>query len=225
VFEAMHNNAAEPLLQEHAILMTGELSGEQKNLVLEMFRAGVCRLLISTVVIEVGIDLPDATLMVIEHAERFGLLQLHQLRGRVGRSDKQSECMLVTTGNTAMERLSVLAVRCVCCRSRDLVLRFVLESLSLPPGHLRSLLRHVQPLAHGAAAVVGALPANQASANACRKRMTDSRWHLRTCGCGAPASSLDSGSQAMPPLASARSSPQQISPPTSATSRMPASAL
>ena len=102
---------AEPLLRDHALLIHGQMSSEQKHLVLDTFKAGRCRLLISTVVIEVGIDVPDATLMVVEHAERFGLLQLHQLRGRVGRSDKQSACVLVASAKQAVERLDVLTVR------------------------------------------------------------------------------------------------------------------
>eukprot|EP00892_Ulva_mutabilis_P000268 jgi/Ulvmu1/10241/UM060_0042.1 len=95
-------------LAQHAMVITGQMSGESKAMVLDVFRRGRCRLLLSTVVIEVGIDVPDATLMVVEHAERFGLLQLHQLRGRVGRSDKQSACTLVTTSKGPQERLQVL---------------------------------------------------------------------------------------------------------------------
>jgi ATP-dependent DNA helicase RecG len=103
--------AAGGVLAEHALVISGRMAGESKALALEAFRAGKCRLLLSTVVIEVGIDVPDATLMVVEHAERFGLLQLHQLRGRVGRSHKQSACVLVTPAKSSLERLQVLAVR------------------------------------------------------------------------------------------------------------------
>ena len=107
---AAMQGADSALLREHAMLIHGQMTGEQKHLVLKTFKEGRCRLLISTVVIEVGIDVPDATLMVVEHAERFGLLQLHQLRGRVGRSTKQSACVLVTAAQQAMERLQVLEV-------------------------------------------------------------------------------------------------------------------
>jgi superfamily II DNA helicase RecQ len=103
-------NSDRPLLKEHALIMHGQMEAKQKQLVLDAFKKGMRRLLVSTVVIEVGIDVPDATLMVVEHAERFGLLQLHQLRGRVGRSTRQSACVLVTAAQQACDRLQVLEV-------------------------------------------------------------------------------------------------------------------
>jgi ATP-dependent DNA helicase RecG len=102
-FELMQKSQ-KPLIKEHVMLMHGQMAGEQKQLVLDTFKQGSRRLLISTVIIEVGIDMPDATLMVVEHSE------LHQLRGRVGRSSKQSACVLVTASKQAIERLQVLEV-------------------------------------------------------------------------------------------------------------------
>lgn len=76
-------------------LLHGKLKPSQKQEVMEKFRSGEYQILFSTNVIEVGIDVPDATVIVINHVERYGLSQLHQLRGRVGRSEKQSYCILV----------------------------------------------------------------------------------------------------------------------------------
>lgn len=79
-------------------LLHGRMSPDEKELVMTRFKERELDLLVSTTVIEVGIDIPNATLMVIEHAERFGLSQLHQLRGRVGRGSAKSRCILLTPG-------------------------------------------------------------------------------------------------------------------------------
>ncbi len=76
-------------------LVHGRMPAAERDAALERFRAGEARVLVATTVIEVGVDVPEATIMVIERAERFGLAQLHQLRGRVGRGDKPSSCVLV----------------------------------------------------------------------------------------------------------------------------------
>jgi ATP-dependent DNA helicase RecG len=88
-------------------LLHGRMSGAVKNETLKDFRDKRYDILVSTTVIEVGIDIPDATIMVIENAERFGLAQLHQLRGRVGRGDKRSYCFLMSQ-SADNERLKIL---------------------------------------------------------------------------------------------------------------------
>ncbi|TIS58309.1 ATP-dependent DNA helicase RecG [Mesorhizobium sp.] len=100
-----------PLFGDRIGLVHGRMKGAEKDAAMRAFKQGDTRILIATTVIEVGVDVPDATIMVIEHAERFGLAQLHQLRGRVGRGDKPSSCVLLykdPLGETAKRRLSVM---------------------------------------------------------------------------------------------------------------------
>ncbi|WP_320201651.1 ATP-dependent DNA helicase RecG [Agrobacterium sp. rho-13.3] len=92
-------------------LIHGRMSGPEKDAAMLAFKSGETRLLVATTVVEVGVDVPDATIMVIEHAERFGLAQLHQLRGRVGRGDEASTCILLYKGplsENGKARLSIL---------------------------------------------------------------------------------------------------------------------
>ncbi len=92
-------------------LVHGRLSGGEKEKTMQAFAEGPLSLLIATTVIEVGVNVPEATVMVVEHAERFGLSQLHQLRGRVGRGDAKSSCLLLyqaPLGETAKARLETL---------------------------------------------------------------------------------------------------------------------
>ena len=92
-------------------LVHGQLRPEAKDAAMDRFVRGEAKLLVATTVIEVGVDVPNATLMVIEQAERFGLAQLHQLRGRVGRGADKSTCLLLRGGalsETARERLALM---------------------------------------------------------------------------------------------------------------------
>lgn len=96
---------------EEVVLVHGQLKPELKDSAMERFASGAAKLLVATTVIEVGVDVPASTLMVIEQAERFGLAQLHQLRGRVGRGSEKSTCLLLrgsAMSETARERLALM---------------------------------------------------------------------------------------------------------------------
>jgi ATP-dependent DNA helicase RecG len=92
-------------------LLHGKMAADEKESVMRRFQAKEIDLLVSTTVIEVGVDVPNATLMIIEHAERFGLSQMHQLRGRIGRGSAKSFCILMTGGkitDEAQQRLDTM---------------------------------------------------------------------------------------------------------------------
>ena len=92
-------------------LVHGRMKSKDKDEVMTRFKAGEIAILVATTVIEVGVDVPEATIMVIEHAERFGLAQLHQMRGRVGRGTGRSSCLLLYQGplsETAKSRIAIL---------------------------------------------------------------------------------------------------------------------
>ena len=95
-------------------LLHGRMPPERKRRAMDAFRTGKCRVMIATTVIEVGVDVPEASAMVIQHAERLGLAQLHQLRGRIGRGEAPGRCYLLAKPTTeqASERLSVLTRTC-----------------------------------------------------------------------------------------------------------------
>jgi ATP-dependent DNA helicase RecG len=96
---------------ERVGLVHGRMGARDKEAAMQAFRSGAIAILVATTVIEVGVDVPEATIMIIEHAERFGLAQLHQLRGRVGRGTARSACLLLyrpPLGETARARLQVM---------------------------------------------------------------------------------------------------------------------
>ncbi|MEM1318400.1 MAG: ATP-dependent DNA helicase RecG, partial [Pseudomonadota bacterium] len=103
--------ALKALMGDNVGLVHGRMKPAEKDAAMADFKDGRTRVLVATTVIEVGVDVPDATIMVIEHAERFGLAQLHQLRGRVGRGDKPSTCLLLykaPLGEVSTARLKIM---------------------------------------------------------------------------------------------------------------------
>ncbi|XP_058091749.1 ATP-dependent DNA helicase homolog RECG, chloroplastic isoform X5 [Magnolia sinica] len=93
-------------------LLHGRMKSDEKDEALRRFRSGETHILLSTQVIEIGVDVPDASMMVVMNAERFGIAQLHQLRGRVGRGTKKSKCVFLASSSGALNRLKVLEKSC-----------------------------------------------------------------------------------------------------------------
>jgi ATP-dependent DNA helicase RecG len=109
MFEAL-TSVGGALAKHRLALLHGRLSAEERDATMRAFRDGEIAALVATTVIEVGIDVPNATVMLIEHPERFGLSQLHQLRGRVGRGAEESWCILLGDfGDESRERLQLFA--------------------------------------------------------------------------------------------------------------------
>lgn len=108
--EALFKELKSTLPQTKIALLHGRMSGKKKQEVIDAFRGGQVDILVTTTVIEVGVHVPNASIMAIEGAERFGLAQLHQLRGRVGRGSAQAYCFLLSENGseTSLERLSVM---------------------------------------------------------------------------------------------------------------------
>jgi len=134
-------------------LVHGRMKAAERDAAMTAFKSGETQLLVATIVIEVGVDVPEATIMVVEHAERFGLAQLHQLRGRVGRGSGKSSCLLVYHGHlgeTAKARLKTM---------RDTDNGFVIAEMDLKlrgPGEMLGKrqsgmedFRLADPVAHG----------------------------------------------------------------------------
>jgi ATP-dependent DNA helicase RecG len=109
--EESHAELVELLPELNVGLVHGRMKGEEKAAAMAAFKAGELNLLVATTVIEVGVDVPNAALMVIEHAERYGLAQLHQLRGRVGRGARESTCLLLygdALSDSGRQRLRII---------------------------------------------------------------------------------------------------------------------
>ncbi len=102
-----------PLPKYQISIVHGQMKAEDKDYEMQRFKEGITNIMVATTVIEVGVDVPNATVMIIENAERFGLAQLHQLRGRVGRGQEQSYCILRTKDELSQESLFRINTMCV----------------------------------------------------------------------------------------------------------------
>ncbi|MCP4404171.1 MAG: ATP-dependent DNA helicase RecG, partial [bacterium] len=153
----MSRHLAQDIFPQYDVgLVHGRMKGAEKEEQMQAFKERKLHILVSTTVLEVGIDVPNATVMLIEHAERFGLSQLHQLRGRVGRGAKQSYCLLMTSypmSNEARQRLDAMIESSdgFVIAERDLEIRgpgefFGTKQSGLPDLNVANLIRDIQLL-------------------------------------------------------------------------------
>ena len=143
-------------------LLHGKMTPQQKENVMREFKDGNVQILFSTTVVEVGVDVPNAVLMVVENAERFGLAQLHQLRGRVGRGSKQSYCALFSQKVTQRMKIMEEMSDGFELSEQDLLLRgpgdfFGVEQHGLPPLKIANLYHDADVLKIASEAAKGVL--------------------------------------------------------------------
>lgn len=173
-------------------IIHGRMKGEEKERTMRAFRDGEIQILVATTVIEVGIDCPNATVMVVEHAERFGLSQLHQLRGRIGRGPHASVCLLVAParmGKEAWRRLKVMEETLDGFRiaEQDLAIRGPGEFLGvrqwgIPDFRVANLIRDARLLRqarHEAFALVEQDPELISEENVPLREVLREKWHAR----------------------------------------------
>ena len=184
----MYDELRKKILPELRIgLLHGKMTADDKDSVMRRFQARELDVLVSTTVIEVGVDVPNATLMIIEHAERFGLSQLHQLRGRIGRGTAKSFCILMTGGkitDEAAERLETMVKTTdgFAIAEKDLELRgpgefFGTKQAGMPSLRVANLIRDRQLLE--AAKVEGAAVVEQRSEGVSQEETTRALKHLQ----------------------------------------------
>jgi ATP-dependent DNA helicase RecG len=173
-------------------LLHGQMKSEEKEAVMRRFQAGDHQVLVATTVIEVGIDVPNATMMMVDHAEQFGLAQLHQLRGRVGRGAERSFCLLVSTGRAGpagYERLKLLERETRGARIAEVDLEhrgpgelLGIRQSGLPDFRAANLVRDVRILEEAreeAEAVLRGDPGLRAAASAPIRQVLEHRWKGR----------------------------------------------